>query len=237
MTDIQAEHKEQTAKPPYVSYKTFRGFLETLSVKGIPSRIDSSVLPTMSGVNQKQVISALKFLGLIDENNNTNEELKLLVESEGEEKEKIIKRIIYSSYPFLFDGDFISTATTQGVEEKFRETGISGETISRSILFFMHFAKEANIRISEYIQPYKGKSRSRMNKRKEAEQQGIEDEQSEPISTQSSQNPNQKVIADFISKFPEFNPEWELDAQKSWYDAYSQMYEKITKKSEKDSNE
>ena len=52
---------------PYTSYRTFNTFIEDLREHGVPSRIDRSVLPRFSGVVGGQLMHALRFLGLIDD--------------------------------------------------------------------------------------------------------------------------------------------------------------------------
>ena len=52
--------------PPYISYRTFRNFLEGLQ-QGIPARIDRSYWgDRFSGSTGTQLLSGLRFLGLID---------------------------------------------------------------------------------------------------------------------------------------------------------------------------
>src|SRR5689334_844024 len=47
--------------PPYVSFKTFDGFLEGLRTRGIPSRIDRSLMSNLSGASQSQLMVALRY--------------------------------------------------------------------------------------------------------------------------------------------------------------------------------
>ena len=52
---------------PYVSYRTFRNFLELLG-DGMPARIDRSVWgPRYSGTSGQQLMTALKSLELIND--------------------------------------------------------------------------------------------------------------------------------------------------------------------------
>ena len=68
---------------PYVSYRTFRNFLELLK-EGLPSRIDRSVWgPRYSGTTGQQLMTALKSLNLINENGTPNNTLENLVNSNG----------------------------------------------------------------------------------------------------------------------------------------------------------
>ena len=67
--------------PPYVSYRTFRNFLELLK-EGLPSRIDRSVWgPRYSGTTGQQLMTALKSLRLITDNGVPTQKLEELVNS------------------------------------------------------------------------------------------------------------------------------------------------------------
>ena len=50
--------------PPYVAYRTFRSFIQLLS-PAVPGRIDRSLMASMSGASQSQLIHALRCLRLI----------------------------------------------------------------------------------------------------------------------------------------------------------------------------
>src|SRR5262245_51299380 len=51
--------------PPYLAYRTLKNFLDALK-KGIPGRIDRSVLSNLSGGAQSMLIGALRFFALIE---------------------------------------------------------------------------------------------------------------------------------------------------------------------------
>lgn len=58
----------KTFKPPYMGYETFKNAVVELSkASHLPSRVDNSVFPTMSGSGKSNLIQALKFFRLIDE--------------------------------------------------------------------------------------------------------------------------------------------------------------------------
>ena len=66
MTDEKQQSQERTpAAPPYIAYKTSKGFLSSLKV-AIPSRIDRSVMTTYSAAVQSQITHAMRFFNLID---------------------------------------------------------------------------------------------------------------------------------------------------------------------------
>src|SRR5271163_794479 len=68
---------------PYTSYRTFKTFIEDLREHGVPSRIDRSVLTRFSGVVGTQLMHALRFLGLIDDEGRPTQLLGELANTQG----------------------------------------------------------------------------------------------------------------------------------------------------------
>ena len=54
--------------PPYISFKTFTGFMQKLKETTVPERIDGSVLKNYAGSTAAQLTAALRSLRLIEEN-------------------------------------------------------------------------------------------------------------------------------------------------------------------------
>lgn len=130
---------------PYVSYKTLRTFLDSLR-QGVPSRIDRSLMSNWSGAVQNQIVAALKFLSLIDEQNVPTLLLRQFVQSEGEEKRDLLTHILHSAYPNLFaSDDFLTTATVSQFHEAFQATGAKGDTIRKNETFFLAAVADAGI--------------------------------------------------------------------------------------------
>ena len=75
------ERTRSSGTPPYTSYRTFKTFIEDLHEHGVPSRIDRSVLTRFSGVVGTQLMHALRFLGLIEDDGRPTERLKATGES------------------------------------------------------------------------------------------------------------------------------------------------------------
>ena len=73
-------------------------------------------------------------------------------------RQNVLKEIVTSSYGFLFNNNIdITDASSSQVEELFQRTGSSGETLRRSISFFLSLAREAGIPVSPYIKPHRNK--------------------------------------------------------------------------------
>lgn len=146
---------------PYVSYKTFRNFLDGIG-ETMPTRVDRSLMSTMSGATQGQLISALRYLDLSTKNDLPTDRLRELHKAKGPEHKALFRKMIVDGYPFLCGSGFDLKATTiQHLEEQFRnETGASGATVDRCINFFKAAAKDAGLELS----PHLAKSRPRRSK-------------------------------------------------------------------------
>lgn len=144
--------EKKMAAPPYVAYRTLTNFLERFK-QGVPGRIDRGLMGSMSGAAQSQVTTAMRYLGMISENNIPQPIMKRYVGGEDEERRAALKEMLHKSYPFIFDGAFdLSTATAHMLRDNFAEnTSASGDTISRCISFFKDAASDAGIPVSPYI--------------------------------------------------------------------------------------
>ncbi len=139
--------------PPYVSYKTLKGFLAGLG-EPLPSRIDRSLMSSMSGGTQSHLQQALKATGLVTDDGVPTERLRQLHRATDDERKAVIHEMVRSTYPFLWDSPFDLRATTsQHLDEQFREnTGATGATVERCVNFFKAMAQDAGIELSPHIQ-------------------------------------------------------------------------------------
>jgi hypothetical protein len=161
--------KRMDSIPPYISYRTFRNFLEELKARGVPSRIDRSVMSHKSGTVQSQLLLSLDYLGLLKSSGHPTEKMKKLLESEGTDRKAVLREIIETAYGFVFAHGFgLKTATSHQAEELFQKTGASGETVRRCLSFFLAAAKDSGIPVSPYIKPHQRKRRTTLGKRQRA---------------------------------------------------------------------
>ena len=97
--------EKKAPTPPYVAYKTLSNFLDRFK-QGLPGRIDRGLMGSMSGAAQSQVTTALRFLGMISENNIPNHVMKRYVSGEEAERKAALREMLEKSYPFIFRDDF-----------------------------------------------------------------------------------------------------------------------------------
>lgn len=159
-----AETKKRTLLP-YISYKSFTNFINSLKETSIPSHIDSSVMSKMAGSVQSAMLSALKALNLVNDKAEPTQNLRELVNADSSEFSIKLQELTKSCYSFLFDNSInLETISGKKVEEKFRDAGAQGTTLTKCIAFFLAITKDAKIPVSVYIKTPKSNPAIRKNK-------------------------------------------------------------------------
>lgn len=149
-----ASSKEKVATPPVISHISLTSFLNQLRDMGtVPMRIDKTLMPKASGSQQSGTISALRFLGLIDDTGKPKDHFKSIVLADDDARKEPLNKIFRESYGFLFDDpEFdLSHASSGQVTEKFKTWGINGSTLTKTIAFFLSAAKEYGIPVSPHV--------------------------------------------------------------------------------------
>jgi hypothetical protein len=165
---VMLERARSSGTPPYTSYRTFKTFIEDLREQGVPSRIDRSVLTRFSGVVGTQLMHALRFLGLIEDDGRPAQRLNELVNAHGSERwaEKLLKLLRQEYAPMFAIG--LETATPSHFNEAFRKAFPAADAVvQKCVTFFLYAANDAGVTISGRV--LKGrKPRSLIPRRKPA---------------------------------------------------------------------
>lgn len=143
------ERTRSSGTPPYTSYRTFKTFIEDLHEHGVPSRIDRSVLTRFSGVVGTQLMHALRFLGLIEDDGRPTERLKALVKAHGTGNwsERFLE-LLRHEYAPMFAID-LETATPSHFSEAFRKAFPAADAVvQKCVTFFLYAANDAGVKIS-----------------------------------------------------------------------------------------
>jgi Family of unknown function (DUF5343) len=146
------EAAEKKPVPPYVAYKTLSNFVDRFK-QGLPGRIDRGLMGSMSGAAQSQVTTALRYLGMISENNIPTQLMREYATGEETARREAFRKMLEKAYPFIFDKSFdFATATASQLREVFEaNTTATGETVSRCIAFLKDAAADAGISVSPFI--------------------------------------------------------------------------------------
>ena len=222
--------EEKKPIPPYLPYKTFSNFIERLKV-GVPSRIDRSVMPSFSGAAQAQLLSTLKYLGLVTPIGIPKDGLKNLVGSEGADKAKNLNDIVRAAYPFLFEKDIdLTRITSKHLQEVLENAGgITGGTVRKCIAFFVAISKESGIELSPHIKVKTTPSVRNATKRSASDRNSKPKSEPEEDTSLPQKNP-QTWEQLLLSKFPEFDPAWPDDVKAKWFDGFKELMDSNKKK-------
>jgi gas vesicle protein len=228
------ENKElKKPLPPYLPYRTFLNLEDRLKASITPARIDRSVVSSFSGAIQSQIFLTLKYLGLINENGVPSELLDKLLKAKDDTRQKILNDIVVASYPFLFVANLdLKKLTADQLLDIFNKEGCSGETTRKAMAFFTAIAKEAGMELSPYLKRLKSRgSRGTGSKIKkegeEVQKAGSSNNQPAHTLLTSNQGWQQQVL----SKIPDFNPGWDVEERKAWYEMMSRLIDDFKKQS------
>lgn len=138
--------------PPYTSYRSLRTLIEEMRAQGFPSHVDKDVMRKFSGSVRSQLVTALRFLKLITEDNETTPTLAGLVEAEQpDEWKQKLSAVLVDSYGSLLElplANFTLTQLTKEFKERYKA---KDDVIEKCVRFFVHAAKDAGIELSKRI--------------------------------------------------------------------------------------
>jgi len=143
------ERARSSGTPPYTSYRTFKTFIEDLREQGVPSRIDRSVLTGFSGVVGTQLMHALRFLGLIEDDGRPTQRLNELAKAHGAEHwPRKLLELLRQEYAPIFAIN-LETATPSHFNEAFRKAFPAADAVvQKCVTFFLYAANDAGVTIS-----------------------------------------------------------------------------------------
>jgi hypothetical protein len=144
-----SEHARTARTPPYTSYRTFKTFIRDLHEAGVPSRIDRSVLTRFSGVVGTQLMHALRFLDLIEDNGRPTERLRELADADGTAHwPETFSDLLRQDYSPMFAIE-LETATPSHFNEAFRKAFPAADAVvQKCVTFFLYAANDAGVKIS-----------------------------------------------------------------------------------------
>lgn len=172
-----AEEAQGKLVPPYLPYKTLLSSLENLG-QGIPPRLDRSIWKNQPGTVQSQILSAYKFLGLMNESTEPTEVLRFLVEHRASPT-PVMKKLLEDKYKAILDKHPLSTMTTTMLSSEFEAAfQVDGETKKKCIRFFLQASKANGFVLSKFLldqtRASSGPRKKRVSKR-ETEQDDVDD--------------------------------------------------------------
>lgn len=142
---------ERKLLPPYMPYKTFTTFLDHLRAIGMPSHIDKSVMPSLSGGMQSWLKSTLRYMKLINGADVPSERLEKLANAQGDERKALLRQVFETSYSFLNGKIDLKNATPAKLRSAIVDEGGQGETAEKIMTFMIAMAKDTGIQMSPLL--------------------------------------------------------------------------------------
>lgn len=219
---VMIEDKTRKRLPPYISYRTFRNFLDELQ-QGVPARIDRSYWgERMSGSTGNQLVAALRFLGLIDANAAPTDRLRKLTMLKGTSRSDHFKSITLESFAFLSGKVDTQTATYSQLEEAFHATyHLTSEVSRKCIKFYVALAGDSGITLSTFITKRLRTNRIGNGIKGVARRKNSRTENIVKIPQEMELIPNtsswDKLL---LEKFPEFDPAWNDELKLNWFKGF-----------------
>lgn len=133
----------------YLPFKTFLSAIESLE-HGIPKKIDRTIWRTQAYVVQTQIIMALRFLGLLDSQDNPTPKLHQLVEKKSDRK-MFLHNLLVDAYRSIIDLDLTKT-TPKMLDDEMEKYSVSGDTKKKAVRFFLQAAKYVEMPMHPLLQ-------------------------------------------------------------------------------------
>lgn len=218
----------QRSLPPYVPYRTFTTFVDSLRA-GMPSHVDKSVLKSMSGGVQAWLRASLRAMELIDAANVPQDALHKLATVEGAARQRLLRSLFVSTYGFVLSVMDLRAATPAKLEAAFTGTGAKGDTVRKSMAFMLAMAKDAGIELSPFLLERGAMSRrtspagSRRPRRPTTDNRNPVETRQLGLATDAPGAASKGRAALLLAKLPDFDPSWNDDLKGKWLAAFEQL--------------
>lgn len=164
------EPRQQAPGAPYMSYRSFRKYLEDFELLGLPAQFDSSYFASASGSTVAQLRGTLRFFDLIDDDRRPTPLLAALLDASEDDQKIALKDAFESHYEKANALD--RNATRGQLADVFREQGLSGDTVQKAIGFYLSMADDVGIELSPYFKRARSSTASGPRKRRASKAKG-----------------------------------------------------------------
>lgn len=146
---IESSAQDAKSAAAYLPFKTFLSAIEALE-HGIPKKIDRTIWRTQAYVVQSQIIMALRFLGLLDAQDQPTPKLHQLVEKKNDRK-MLLNNVLVDAYRSIIDLDLTKT-TPKMLDDEMEQYNVSGDTKKKAVRFFLQAAKYVDMPMHPLLQ-------------------------------------------------------------------------------------
>jgi hypothetical protein len=143
------------APAPYVSYGTFKSTIDQLADSTVPTGpFDRRVLDWLSGADYGALMSALRFLGLVDDDRRATADYRGLVQAskDAPKFKEALRAILDAKYKPVIGSVDLGHGTITELEKAFKDYGVSqGQMLTKSVRFFVKALTECGVALSPHI--------------------------------------------------------------------------------------
>jgi hypothetical protein len=218
--------KSRKRLPPYVSYRTFRNFIDGLQQR-MPSRIDRSYWGDMlSGSTGTQLMASLHFLGLIDDYGRPTARLKPLAAAKGDQRNTFFRDMANEAYGFVLKGQLDPQAATYSeLEELFYDRfQLTGDMSRKCLKFFIELVSDAGIPLSPFITKRFRTARGVAGTKTVTKRTSTRTNRNLKIPQTPEEVPYQTPWDTMLlTKFPTFDPTWSDEVKLKWFAAFDEL--------------
>jgi hypothetical protein len=184
---MDAEGEASLPKPAYIPLIALDNFIERLKATGIPAVIGSSLTQTMSGGTASALMSALRFLGLVDQSGTPQDSLRKLVAAYDTDRWKdVLGDLIDRAYANIIGDLDLTTATRSMLDDRFRKNSkAAGQVLDKAARFYLGALEKMQRPVSPHFKVRKARTvaarkTARTKDGKPAHQQGGESDSTDP---------------------------------------------------------
>ncbi len=153
---IEVKHNAEnepgkSPSPPYTSFLTFQNFITWLETEGIPLKFDRSFWGTKYGGSVgMQLISGLRFLGLLKDDVPQPQLEEIIKTRQTDERNVLLNKMFRDSY-LKVDFTTLERATPAMLNDMFKAYDLDGSTLRKAVSFFINGCKAYNIPLSNSL--------------------------------------------------------------------------------------
>lgn len=211
----------EPARPPYIAFITFMRFLQRMaeSADELPGRIDASVLKSMSGGGQSQLLLTLRFFELVaGEDDSSTELLSQVARMDENDLRSWLSGEIENRYASAMELSRRKGTSKQLGEHFETEFGYRGSTRDKAIRFFLQAAQFADISVSSYFSvPRASPARSPRRTSR-----GRDEAEEMPAVTAPRLDP---AIQALMVKLPRSGDSWDISDRERWLTALNAIFD------------
>lgn len=191
-------------KPPYVSHRLFTAYRGMMDLLGLPEFIRREELPVQTYGKKASLHTALQAMGYIDVEDRPTDLMRSWLSPQPNHTDSAILTGLQNAYPYLFEDDVdLAKITQEELSEKIsQESEVFGSTLAKTVAFFILTAKSVGLPLRHDIL-----------KRNYTEAPMKPTNEPKPASA-----PSDDILRQLIAGFPKFDPSWDAERQKQWFE-------------------